>query len=221
MTDTVTERVALGEIPGVELIHVGTWQISTGEWTVTPSTQQAAVDALQCPAVREPVLKLGHTDPRFDGGAGHGWITGMRVTDDGNTLVGDFVGMPKWLVDVAASAYPDRSVEGHYGYECQLGHTHPFVLTGSRCSGSRRPVSAPSGRCGTSRRCTASPPPDSPPRTARDRARARHHRFPDRTGRGGREGAAWTRPRSARRSGLLPTPRTWSRRGPRRCRPPR
>lgn len=130
MTDTVTERVALGEIPGVELIHVGTWQISTGEWTVTPLDLQAAVDALQCPAVREPVLKLGHTDPRFDGEPATGWITGMRVTDDGNTLVGDFVGMPKWLVDVAASAYPDRSVEGQYGYECQLGHTHPFVLTG-------------------------------------------------------------------------------------------
>lgn len=138
MTDTA-ERVALGGIPDVELIHVGTWQISTGEWTVTPNDLKAAVDALKCPAVREPVLKLGHEDPRFnadpmdtkfDGEPAVGWLTDMRVSPDGQTLLGDFVGMPQWLADVAASAYPDRSVEGRYDHVCQLGHTHPFVLTG-------------------------------------------------------------------------------------------
>lgn len=122
--------VVLGGIPGVELMQAGTWPLSTGTFTFTAEDLAAAVSALDCPAVRRPVLKLGHTDPRFDGEPACGWVAGMRVADDGYTLVGDFEGMPQWLVDVAASAYPDRSVEGAYDFRCQLGHQHPFVLTG-------------------------------------------------------------------------------------------
>lgn len=120
--------VVLGRIPDVELIHAGTWPISTGVWTATMEDLAAAVDALSCPAVRNPVLKLGHDDPRFSGEPSVGWVGGMRVADDGLTLLGDFEGMPGWLADVAASAYPDRSIEGQYAFKCQIGHTHPFVV---------------------------------------------------------------------------------------------
>lgn len=118
---------------GVELIRTGRWQISTGEWTATREDLVAAVAALSCPAVRKPILKIGHTDERFTPGDGEpaiGWIDGMRLADGGHTLIGDYVGMPAWLDQVMASAYPDRSVEGVYNYRCQLEHTHPFVLTG-------------------------------------------------------------------------------------------
>lgn len=122
--------VTLGGIPGVELVQAGTWPLSTGVFTITSDDLAAAVSALDCPAVRKPVLKLGHVDPRFDGEPAVGWVEGMKVADDGYTLIGDWTGMPQWLVDVAASAYPDRSIEGQYGFKCQIGHTHPFVITG-------------------------------------------------------------------------------------------
>jgi hypothetical protein len=128
-TPTVPQVPPLANIPGVELIRTGQWDISTGTWTVTTEDIAAAIAALDCPAVRRPVLKLGHVDPRFDGEPAVGWIDNLTATDDGHTLLGDYVGMPGWLAAVLPSAYPDRSIEGQYDFRCQIGHTHPFVLT--------------------------------------------------------------------------------------------
>lgn len=131
MADDVTVPSAppLARIHGVELMRTGQWDISTGRVEFTSKDLAAAVGALNCPAVRRPVLKLGHTDARFDGQPAVGWVDNIATTDNGHTLVGDYVGMPGWLGQVIASAYPDRSIEGVYDYRCQLGHTHPFVLT--------------------------------------------------------------------------------------------
>ena len=137
MTDvTVPTAPALATIAGVELMHVGQWAISTGTATFTTDDLYAAVAALDCPAVRRPVLKLGHLEPdpneagiRWDGEPAVGWVGNLAVAENGRTLVGDYVGMPGWLGDVMASAYPDRSIEGWYDFRCQLDHTHPFVLT--------------------------------------------------------------------------------------------
>lgn len=84
---------------------------------------------------------MGHTDSRFDGDGepALGWIENLRLADGGNTLVGDLVGVPSWLNDVMASAYPDRSIEGAYGRRCALNHTHPFVLDGLALLGVTRP----------------------------------------------------------------------------------
>lgn len=124
----------LATIPRVELGSVGTWDISNIEgWHPTAHDFASAVAALDCPAVRRPVLKFGHSigpgDPAI------GLIDNLAVADDGQTLVGDFVGVPAWLAaadtegrSVIASAYPDRSGEWEHNYTCQLGHTHPFVL---------------------------------------------------------------------------------------------
>jgi hypothetical protein len=131
MTDVVVPTApALARIANVELMHTGTWPISTGVFTFTTDDLVNAVAALDCPAVRRPILKLGHTDPRFDGEPAVGYIDNLAVADNGYTLVGDYAGMPGWLGDVIASAYPDRSIEGEYDFHCQMGHTHPFVLTG-------------------------------------------------------------------------------------------
>jgi hypothetical protein len=130
MTDVIVpNRPVLVTIPNVDLIQAGRWDISTGQFNVTSADLYAAVAALDCPAVRNPVLKLGHTDPRFDGEPAVGWVGSMAVTDDGTTLVGDYCGLPAWLGEVMASAYPDRSMEGWHGYRCQIGHEHPFVMT--------------------------------------------------------------------------------------------
>lgn len=125
---TVPTVPPLARVPNVELMQTGTWNISTGTFTFTVEDLMASVAALGCPAVRRPVLKLGHVDPRFDGEPGVGYIDSMATADNGRTLVGDYAGMPGWLGEVLASAYPDRSIEGEYDYRCQMGHTHPFVV---------------------------------------------------------------------------------------------
>lgn len=139
MTVTVPEAPALATKRDVELVQAGQWDLSTGRVTFTPGDLASAVAALDCPAIRRPILKLGHTDPRFDGEPAVGWVDNVALADSGNTIVGDYVGMPAWLGDIIASAYPDRSVEGCFDFRCQLGHTHPFVLTAVALLG----VSAP------------------------------------------------------------------------------
>ncbi len=133
---TVPATPALAQVASVELMHTGTWNLSTGPATFTPDDLRQAVAALDCPAVRRPVLKLGHDEPdpgedkqRWDGEPAVGWVSNLAVAESGCTLVGDYVGMPGWLGDIIASAYPDRSIEGWYDFRCQLNHVHPFVLT--------------------------------------------------------------------------------------------
>jgi 2'-5' RNA ligase len=125
-----TEKVAstLARRNSVELIRTGSWAISSGSWTPTRADILAAVEAQSCPAIRNPQIKLGHIDPRFDGQPAMGWFENLRAADGGHTLVADQVTLP-WLDGVQAAAYPDRSVEGNYRHKCGLGHTHPFVIT--------------------------------------------------------------------------------------------
>lgn len=139
MTIGVPQAPALATKRDVELVQAGQWSLSTGVVTFTPGDLASAIAALDCPAIRRPILKLGHIDPRFDGEPAVGWIDNAALADSGNTIVGDYVGMPAWLGDIIASAYPDRSVEGCFDFKCQLGHLHPFVLTAVALLG----VSAP------------------------------------------------------------------------------
>lgn len=140
MTIDVPAAPPLSRLANVELMHSGTWSASTGVHTFTTDDLAFAVAALDCPSVRRPILKLGHTDPRFDGEPAVGWIDNLTTTGEGRTLQGDYVGMPGWLGPVLASAYPDRSVEGQWDYQCALGHTHPFVLTAVALLGVAEPA---------------------------------------------------------------------------------
>lgn len=132
--------VPLRTLHGIELAAVGTWKASTGETTFTNEDFVHAVAALECPGVRDPVIKLGHQedDPsggmRWDGEPAVGWVAGMHF--DGVKMIGDFTGLPAWLADadenglsVLAAAYPDRSIEIYRPFECQIGHLHPSVIT--------------------------------------------------------------------------------------------
>lgn len=141
MTDVeIRKPVPLRSVPGVELAAVGTWAASTGVTTFTPEDLTNAVAALECPGVRNPVIKLGHHEPdstsgvRWDGEPALGWIGNMHM--DGPKLVGDYMGMPEWLtatdengMAALASAYPDRSIEIRRPFVCQIGHAHPSVIT--------------------------------------------------------------------------------------------
>jgi hypothetical protein len=121
---------SLVTIPAVELVAAGEWPLSTGDTTFTPEDLMAAVEASKCPAVGSPVIKLGHVDARFDGEPAVGRVINLALAAQGNKITGDMAGMPGWLGAVMGSAYPNRSIEGVYDYRCQMGHVHPFVLTG-------------------------------------------------------------------------------------------
>ncbi|MFC7450543.1 phage protease [Rhodococcus daqingensis] len=144
---TVPAAPPLSHLPNVELMHAGTWSASTGVHTFTADDFAYAVAALDCPAVRRPIIKLGHTDPRFDGEPAVGWIDNLATVSEGRALKGDLVGMPGWLATpdanghtVIASAFPDRSIEGRWNSTCALGHVHPFVLTGLALLGVEHPA---------------------------------------------------------------------------------
>jgi hypothetical protein len=135
----VRKPVPLRTVPGIELAAVGTWKASTGITTFTQEDLLDAVAALECPGVRNPVLKLGHDEEdstsgvRWDGEPAVGWVANMRF--DGTKLIGDYTGVPAWLADadenglsVLAAAYPDRSIEIYRPFVCQIGHTHPSVI---------------------------------------------------------------------------------------------
>ncbi|QUD82093.1 hypothetical protein J8M97_20515 [Gordonia polyisoprenivorans] len=123
---------------GVELVKVGSWEISTGDWTVTAEDLRSAVDAHHAGVLRKPVVKLGHIDERFDGEPSLGYVDNLRLADNGHTLVGDLV-LPTWLAAAAPMHYPDRSVEGLVGYEAPDGRRWPLVLAAVSLLGATAP----------------------------------------------------------------------------------
>lgn len=129
----------LRTIRNVELIRVGTWSISSGEWTVTADDLTAAIAAHRAGVLRKPVLKIGHTDPRFDGGPALGRIDNLRLTNGGATLVGDFVDVPAAVASLLPHSYPSRSVEALIDYTAPDGTVWPLVLTAVALLGQTAP----------------------------------------------------------------------------------
>jgi Mu-like prophage I protein len=137
----VSDRPNLVVRRNVELLEVGEdWHTSTGDFTVTYEDLVACIAAMDDPAVRTPVLKLGHTDPRFDGEPCFGKVENLRLSENGMTLIGDYVGIPSWLDDALASAFPRRSIEGAYNLTTATGRTHQFMLTGVALLGEQYPA---------------------------------------------------------------------------------
>lgn len=133
-------ELKLVTIPHVHLASVGTWDCSTGKWECTSAKLAAIVAAQDDPGVRSGVIKLGHVDPRFDGQPAVGRIENLSLEDDGMELYGDLVGVPSWLPEVLASAFPSRSVEVIENYAGTTGHTHAAVLTGLALLGVTAPA---------------------------------------------------------------------------------
>ncbi|PZT99480.1 MAG: hypothetical protein DI630_16825 [Gordonia sp. (in: high G+C Gram-positive bacteria)] len=147
MVDTPTAPL-LATIPGVEIASVGYWNISNADdWHPSAEDLAAAVAAVDgCKAVRRPCLKFGHTGEPGEGDPSIGLVDNLRLDDNGQTLLGDYVGVPAWLAEtddegrsVIASAYPNLSGEFEHNYVCQLGHTHPFVVHAVALLGVVRP----------------------------------------------------------------------------------
>lgn len=115
-------------IRGVELVRVGTWEISTGEWAVTADDLRAAVAAHAAGVLPRPRLKIGHTDPRFDGSPALGRVDNLRLTDGDAVLVGDFVDVPAAVASLLPHSYPSRSVEALIDYTAPDGTVWPLVI---------------------------------------------------------------------------------------------
>ncbi|QII05904.1 hypothetical protein BH93_11440 [Rhodococcoides fascians A25f] len=126
-------------IASVELVKVGKWSVSTGTFNATPHLLRAAQKAHASGAVPRPIIKLGHVDPRFDGEPALGQVENIRLADSDQTLVGDLVGVPAWLSDIAASAFPRRSIEAVHDVVMPDGTKYPLVLTAVSLLGVTRP----------------------------------------------------------------------------------
>jgi len=137
----LAEQPALVTLPNVELLEVGEdWACSTGVFTWTLEDLQSAIASQDDPFVRTPIVKLGHTDPRFDGQPALASVENLHLSPNGQTLIGDLVGLPLWLAQCMASSYPRRSVEGYFAYGTRAGKEWPFVLTGLALLGEAYPA---------------------------------------------------------------------------------
>lgn len=138
---TPAEQPALVTLPNVELLEVGEdWLTSTGTFTWTIEDLQSAITSQDDPFIRTPILKLGHVDPRFDGQPSLGQIQNLHLSSNGQTLLGDLVGIPLWLAECMASAFPRRSIEGYFSYATRAGKEWPFILTGLALLGEAYPA---------------------------------------------------------------------------------
>lgn len=128
---------ALRTVANVELARAGVeYQLSTGPCTFTPEDLRDAVMAAnEDISVPTPRLKLGHIDPRYndqstyDGSPAFGRATNLRLSDNGMAIMADYVGVPAWLAEIMATAYPSRSVEGWHNVETNAGKHWQFVIT--------------------------------------------------------------------------------------------
>lgn len=134
-------------IRDVELVSVGTWAASTGVTKVTREDLEAMLSAHRDGLVDHAPIKLGHVSPLNDdlgdGAPAYGWVvpTGIRTNAAGlDTLVGDLVGMPAKLAEVAPTAYRRRSVEIAWQVKTPAGKTYAAALIGVALLGVAAPA---------------------------------------------------------------------------------
>lgn len=130
--------------PGVEIARTGEWNTSTGKWHCTRAQLADAVRAQDSGQFVGGIIKLGHTDPRFnspdhDGEPALGQIRNLRLADGGDSLIGDLL-IPDWLDEDLAATYPSRSVEADLGVEMADGEKFSMVVTGMALLGVTKPA---------------------------------------------------------------------------------
>lgn len=131
----------LTTVPDVQIIKTGIeYPLSSGPTTFTPEDLAAAVAAQSDPSVPQPRIWIGHPDDtrihgdRRDsppsGEPALGKVCDMRLTEDGHCIVGDLTGVPVWLSNIMASAFPSRSIEGRFNLKTPTGKQHRLVING-------------------------------------------------------------------------------------------
>jgi hypothetical protein len=133
-----TTRLATVTLRDVEITAAGSHLASTGPVTITPEDLDAMIEAAQDPEVDHAAVRIGHTDPRFDGEPAVGWVENLRRV--GNRLVGDVSGVPARMAELVQTAFRRRSAEVGWGVRTPSGKTHPAVLTGLALLGVTAPA---------------------------------------------------------------------------------
>lgn len=126
---------ALVTVPNVPIVSTGTYSLAGnpypgGQTTFTEEDLAAAVGAVDDPAVLQPRLKLGHFSDWGDAEPAFGKASNLRLGDNGQTIYGDYVGVPAWLAEIMPTAYPNRSIEANFNVTTATGKSHRMVITG-------------------------------------------------------------------------------------------
>ena len=141
-TIDLAEFVTVREIP---VLETGiNYPASTGPFTCTSSMLEEAVLSQSDPHILPPRVKIGHSDnpinddiqslweelnqARDESKPALGTIQNLRVIDSGQTLIGDFYGVPAWLAAILETAYPARSIEGGHWKNDANGKDYAFML---------------------------------------------------------------------------------------------
>jgi hypothetical protein len=130
-------------ISDVELVKVGTWAASTGVVTVKPEDLADMVAAQGDPQIDRAPLKLGHTgglSALGDSEPALGWVSNLRLADDGQTLLGDLTDVPAGIADALQAAYKRRSVEIAWGVKTADGNSYRAVIDGLALLGVQAPA---------------------------------------------------------------------------------
>ncbi len=143
----MVDELKLVTIEGVELASTGYWEFSTGPRWLNQEHLEAAVEAQNDPALKTPIIKIGHSDPRFDGNPLFGSIVNLRLSANKQTLLGDYV-IAASLAPLVAKApdqsgeppYPDRSIEGWFDVKTATGNEYAFALTAVALLGEEAPA---------------------------------------------------------------------------------
>jgi hypothetical protein len=125
---------ALKTVPNVPIVSTGTYSLAGnpypgGETTFTQDDLADAVAAVDDPAVSLPRLKLGHTSSWGDAEPAFGKLDNLRIGDNGQTIYGDYVGVPAWLADIMPTVYPSRSIEAAFNVETPTGKEYRMVIS--------------------------------------------------------------------------------------------
>jgi hypothetical protein len=125
-------------VKGVELVRVGIWAASTGDWRVTRTDLVSAVEAHRAGVIRTPPLRLGHRGEMRAGEPALGMATNFRVV--GDTLVCDYTDVPRALAAVIGKAWPQRSVEALIDYTDANGKSWPLIIESVALLGAELPA---------------------------------------------------------------------------------
>jgi hypothetical protein len=137
----------LWRVPRVPICSTGIeYRLGTGNHTFTEKELADAVQAASGsdPAINAPRIKLGHKSKANDFFLGEdepafGRVEAMRLSENKQTIYGDFVGTPEWLAKVMPTAFPSRSVDAQLGVETVTGKRYAMVITDVSLLGVRWP----------------------------------------------------------------------------------
>src|SRR5262249_18596032 len=118
---------------GVQIVKTGIeYPVSTGLTTFTPEDLADAVAAQQDPAIPCARVWLGHPDDTRihgtrltgvpSGEPAVGLVKNMVLAEEGHRIDADLHGIPVWLDNIFASAFPARSIEGRFNFHTPSGN---------------------------------------------------------------------------------------------------